>query len=105
MKAEFQQKHHQKSKMKKEIRSVDFSLRTSLNVILYKCVIHQINEKQIQSTISKGHLKKLDKLWRGKTLMRNEEKPSVKHTAHNSSVMYYINPHMFKHSIEANFQQ
>ena len=34
------QKHGEKSKVKKEIRSVDISLRTSLNVIFYNSIFH-----------------------------------------------------------------
>ena len=61
LKVETQQKHLQKSKVKKKIRSVDFSLRILLNLILYKCVIDQINiaTKSKFKKVSKDHLKKL----------------------------------------------
>ena len=39
MEAELQQKHREKSKVKEEIRSLDISLRTSLDVIFYNCIM------------------------------------------------------------------
>ena len=41
--AKLHQKKREKSKVKKEIISVDISLKTSSNVIFYNCITHQIN--------------------------------------------------------------
>ena len=38
MEAGLQQKHQEKCKVTKEIKSLDTSLRTSLNVIFYNCI-------------------------------------------------------------------
>ena len=75
--------------MKKGIRSVDITLRTSFNVIFYNWIIHQINiaTKSKFKVVSKRHLKKLEKFWKRKAVMRNETIPSmyIKHTVHNFS--------------------
>ena len=65
MEAEVQQKHREKSKVKKETRSIDISLRTSFNVIFYNCIIHQINiaTKSKFKVLSKRHLKGATKLY------------------------------------------
>ena len=89
MQAEVQQKHREKSKVKKEIRSIDISLRTSFNVIFYNCIIHQINiaTKSKFKVLSKRHLKKLYQFRKRKAVMGNETKLStyIKHTVHSFS--------------------
>ena len=68
-----QQKYRQKSKVKKKVRSVDFSLKTSLNVVLYKCVIHLINiaTKSKFKVVLKGHLMTLDMFQKRNSLIGN----------------------------------
>ena len=84
-----ERKKSEVKKVKKEIRSLDFSLRTSLNVIFYIYIVHQINiaTKIKFKVVSKRHLKKLDKFRKRKGLMRNETKSSmyIKHTVHSFS--------------------
>ena len=61
MEAELQQKHREKRKVKKEIRSLDISFRTSLDVIFYNCIVHQINiaTKSKFKVVSKRRVKKV----------------------------------------------
>ena len=61
MEAELQQKHREKRKVKKEIRSLDISFRTSLDVIFYNCIVHQINiaTKSKFKVVSKRDVKKV----------------------------------------------
>ena len=61
MEAELQQKHREKRKVKKEIRSLDISFRTSLDVFFCNCIVHQINiaTKSKFKVVSKRHVKKV----------------------------------------------
>ena len=81
MEAELQQKHRDKSKVKKEITSVD--------IIFYNYIIHQINiaTKSKFKVVSKRYLKKLDEFRKREAVMRNDTKPFmyIKHTVHNFS--------------------
>ena len=89
MEAELQQKHQEKSNAKKQIRSVDISFRISLNVIIYNCIIYQINiaAKSKFKVVLKGHLKKLDTFQKTNAVMGNKTKLSmyIKHTVYNFS--------------------
>ena len=38
-----QNKHFEKQKLKKDFREINISLKSSLNIILYNAVTHQIN--------------------------------------------------------------
>ena len=64
-------------------------MKTSLNVVFYNCIVHQINiaTKSKFKIVSKRHVKKLDKFQKSKGLMRNDTKCSVyiEHTVHNLS--------------------
>ena len=66
METELQSKHNQKKKIKNELRSVNITLKSSLNVIFYNCLIHQINiaSKSKLKPMTKRHLRKLDKFHR-----------------------------------------
>ena len=66
MDTELQDKHYQIRKIRKEIRSIAISLKSSLGLILFNAVIHQL-EVAIRSrlaAIRKKHEKKLFNLRR-----------------------------------------
>ena len=66
MKTELQLEYNLKKKINKELRSVNFTLKSSLSVILYNCSIHQINiaSKSKLKAIKKRHLRKYDNFCR-----------------------------------------
>ena len=66
MKTELQSEYNLKKKIKKELRSVSITLKSSLSVIFYYCSIHQINiaSKSKLKAITKRHLRKHDKFCR-----------------------------------------
>ena len=89
METELQSKHNEKKKIKNELRSVNITLKSSLSVIFYNCLIHQINiaSKSKLKAITKRHLRKLDK-FRRKTSTPINEKVTFSHirnTVHNFS--------------------
>ena len=89
METELQSKHNQKRKIENEFRSVSITLKSSLSVIFYNCLIYQINiaSKRKLKAITKRHLRKLDK-FRRRTSTPISEKVTFSHirnTIHNFS--------------------
>ena len=90
MKTELQSKHNQKKKIKKELRRVNITIKSSLSVIFYNCSIHQVNiaSKSKLKAITKRHLRKYDKLCR-KTSTPINEKVTFGHI--RNTVLYFSN--------------
>ena len=88
MEMELQNKHREKRKLWKDIRSINVSLSTSLSVIVYNTLLNQINiaVKSRIKVIKLRHGKKLNN-WKWKQETTNyvdERKQSyLKHTVHN----------------------
>ena len=90
METELQNKHREKRKLRKSIRSINVLLSTSLSVIIYNAVLQQINiaVKSRIKAIKLRHGKKLRnlKLKQETTNYVDERKRSyIKHTVHNFS--------------------
>ena len=90
MKTELQNKHREKRKLRKNIRSINVLLSTSLSVIVYNALLHQINiaVKSRIKVIKFRHGKKLHnlKLKQETTNYADERKRSyIKHIVHNFS--------------------
>ena len=84
---ELQNKHREKSKLRKNIRSINALLSTSLSVILYNALLHRITiaVKSRIKVIKFRHGKKL-KLKQETTNYVDERKRSyIKHTIHDFS--------------------
>ena len=90
MEAELQNKHRDKRKLQKDIRSINILLSTPLSVIVYNVLLHQINiavKSRIEG-IKFRHGKKLNnlKLKQETTNYVDERIQSyIKHTVHNFS--------------------
>ena len=90
METGLQNKHREKRELQKNIRSINVLLSTSLSVIVYNALLHQINIA-VKSRI------KVIKLWRGKKLhnlkLKQEtttyadarKRSYIKHNVHNFS--------------------
>ena len=90
MEPELQNKHREKRKLRKDIRSISVLLSTSLSVIVHNALLHQINiaVKIWIKAIKLRHGKKLHnlKLKQETTKYANGSKQSyIKHTVHNFS--------------------
>ena len=86
--SELQNKHREKRELRKDIRSINILLSTSLSVIVYKALLHQINiaVKSRIKVIKVRHGKKLHnlKFKQETTNYVDERKQShIKHTVHN----------------------
>ena len=93
MEMELQNKHREKRKLWKDIRSINVSLSTSLSVIVYNTLLNQINiaVKSRIKVIKLRHGRKLNnlKLKQETTNYVDERKQSyIKHTVHNFS--FYV---------------
>ena len=92
MEMELQNKHREKRKLRKNIRSINVLLSTSLPVTVYNALLHQINiaVKSRIKAIELQHGKKLHNLkLKQETNYVDERKRSyIKHTVHNFS--YYV---------------
>ena len=87
---ELQNKHREKRKLRKDIRSINMLISTSLSVIVYNALLHQINiaVKSRIKVIKLRHGRKLHnlKLKQETTNYVDERKQSyIKHTVHNFS--------------------
>ena len=85
---ELQNKHREKRKLRKDIRSINMLISTSLSVIVYNALLHQINiaVKSRIKVIKLRHGRKLHnlKLKQETTNYVDERKQSyIKHTVHN----------------------
>ena len=90
METELQNKHREKRKLRKDLRCINILLSTSLSVIEYNALLHQINiaVKSRIKVIKLRYGKKLHnlKLKQETTNYVNECKQSyIKHTVHNFS--------------------
>ena len=93
MVTELQNKHREKRKLRKDIWSINVLLSTSLSVIVYNALLHQINiaVKSRIKVIKLRHGRKLHnlKLKQETTNYVDERKQSyIKHTVHNFS--FYV---------------
>ena len=93
METELQNKHREKRKLRKNIRSINVLLSTSLSVIVYNALLHQINiaVKSRIKVIKLRHGKKLHnlKLKQETTTYVDERKRYyIKHTVHNIPYTY-----------------
>ena len=89
----FDSKHNQK-KIKKELRYVNITLKSSLRIIFYNCLIHQINiaSKSKLKAITKRHLRKPDKFRRNFDSYQWESNIShIRNTVHNFSNHFLSN--------------
>ena len=73
METEIQNKHDQKRKIKKQIRAIKINLKSSLTLILYHTLLHQINiaVKSKVKAIMTRHTKKLINLSNKKSTYDN----------------------------------
>ena len=96
MQTELDNKHHEKRKLRKEIRSTGMKLKSTLGLILFNSLLHQLNIaiKSRQKSVIYSHQKKLCNL-------RTKQKQSIsdvnhirdehmKSIAHDYSSMYYL---------------
>ena len=95
MEMELQNKHREKRKLWKDIRSINVSLSTSLSVIVYNTLLNQINiaVKSRIKVIKLRHGRKLHnlKLKQETTNYVDERKQSyIKHTVHNFLIISYV---------------
>ena len=93
METELQNKHREKCKLRKDIGGINVLLSTSLSVIVYNALLHQINiaVKSRIKVIKLRHGRKLHnlKLKQETTNYVDERKQSyIKHTVHNFS--FYV---------------
>ena len=93
METVLQNKHREKRKLRKDIRSINMLISTSLSVIVYNALLHQINiaVKSRIKVIKLRHGRKLHnlKLKQETTNYVDERKQSyIKHTVHNFS--FYV---------------
>ena len=95
METELQSKHNQKRKIENEFRSVSITLKSSLSVIFYNCLIHQINiaSKSKLKAITKRYPRKLDKFRRRTSSPINEDVTCsrIRNTIHNFSNYSFTN--------------
>ena len=85
---ELENKHFEKQKLKKDFREINISLKSSLNIILYNAVFHQINIaiKSKVKSISRRHQKKLIKFRNRQTKTEKISKNNyMEHTVYNLS--------------------
>ena len=84
---ELQQKHHEKGKLKREIRQLSMKLKAQIGLVVFNWVIYSLDKsiKQKSITVTKCHKKKLVKLWKDIRLTFGENKKYICHTVHNFS--------------------
>ena len=91
MEMALQSKHNQTKKIKKELRGVNIMLKSSLSVIFYNCLIHQINiaSKSKLKAITKRYPRKLDKFRRRTSSPINEDVTCsrIRNTIHNFRII------------------
>ena len=89
METELQSEHDQKKKIKIELRRVNITLKSSLSVIFYNCLIRQISiaSKSKLKSVTRRHLRKLDKFRRRTSTPINEKVTfsHIRNTVHNFS--------------------
>ena len=88
MDAELADKHHEERKFRKQVRVVIIELKSSLSLVLFHTVIHQVGiaVKSKIKCIKSRHEKKLDKfLQRQSKLYRNDSRYYFKNTVHKFS--------------------
>ena len=87
--AELQNKHTEKSKLKKKILEVTGKLRRKLTVIIYTPILHQMNKatKSKEKAISTRHTKKINKLRQRQQQIRSTQNHSTTYLKHSVSNM------------------
>ena len=92
MDAELADKHHEVRKFRKQVRDVIIELKSSLSLVLFHTVIHQVGiaVKSKIKCIKSRHEKKLDKFrQRQSKLYRNDSRYYIKNTIHNFHHTYF----------------
>ena len=87
--AELQNKHTEKSKLKKKILEVTGKLRRKVTVIIYTPILHQMNKatKSKEKAISTRHTKKINKLRKRQQQIRSTQNHSTMYLKHSVSNM------------------
>ena len=82
METELQNKHREKSKLKKEIKHTGVQLKNELGLILYNTLIHQIIKptRSRHIAVSSRHKNKLEAFWERQHTPKQQNEEKIKET-------------------------